>query len=338
MTFPTPSRRRFVRLSAICAFGLAGLAATAAPVWAQDAAKYPERPVRLVVGYAPGGPTDILARVIGQEMGDALGQPLVIENKPGANGNIGTETVQRAAPDGYSILMNTISHNVNPLLQPNLVRYDPIKDFTPIAQVAVLPQVIVVGPASAYKDLGELLAKAKSNPGEVSFGSAGNGGSAHLAAALLQQRSGTQMNHIPFRGNGPALTEVIAGRVDFMFYPMIGLNELVTGGKLRVLAVTTAERMPEYPDVPTTSELGFTGFEDYAQPIGFIGPAGLPKDVTSKLQASIESALDKSEVQSRLKSLGAELTFRSAEDYTTWLTQDRERWADLIKSADIRAE
>ncbi len=338
MTFPTFSRRRIVRLGAICVLGVAGLVTTAMPASAQGVGAFPERPVRLIVGYAPGGPTDILARVIGQEMGEALGQPMVIENKPGANGNIGTETVQRAAPDGYSILMNTISHNVNPLLQPNLVQYDPIKDFTPIAQVAVLPQVIVVGPSSPYKDLGALLAKAKSSPGEVSFGSAGNGGSAHLAAALLQQRSGTTMNHIPFRGNGPALTEVIAGRVDFMFYPMIGLSELVNGGKLQVLAVTTAKRMPEYPDVPTTSELGFAGFEDYAQPIGFVGPAGIPKEVTGKLQASIQSALDKPDVQARLKSLGAEQTFRTSEDYTAWLAQDRARWAELIKAADIRAE
>lgn len=338
MTHSTSPSHRWLRLTALCALSLAGLAAAAMPASAHAADTFPDRPLRLIVGYAPGGPTDILARVMGQEMGEALGQPMVIENKPGANGNIGTETVQRAAPDGYSILMNTISHNVNPLLQPNLVRYDPIKDFTPIAQIAVLPQVVVVGPSSPYQDLGALLSKAKASPGEVSFGSAGNGGSAHLAAALLQQRSGTQMNHIPFRGNGPALTEVIAGRVDFMFYPMIGLSELVNGGKLRVLAVTTAERMPEYPDVPTTSELGFAGFEDYAQPIGFVGPAGIPKDVTAKLQGSIQQALDKPDVQARFKSLGAVLTFRTADDYTAWLGQDRARWSELIQSADIRAE
>ena len=338
MNFPRSNRRIFTRLGAACALGLAGALAATAPAQAQNPGKYPDKPVRLLVGYAAGGPTDVLARVIGQEMAASLGQPVVVENKPGANGNIGTETVQRAAPDGYTILMNTISHNVNPLLQPSLVRYDPIKDFTPIAQVAVLPQTIVVGAPSPYKTLDDLLAKAKARPGEVSFGSAGAGGSAHLAAALLEQRSGTKMSHIPFRGNGPALTEVLAGRVDFMFYPMIGLSDYVSSGKLRLLAVTTAKRLPEYPSVPTTAELGFAGFEDYAQPIGFIGPAGLPAEVTARLQKSIEAALAKPEVQARLKSLGAELTFRNAEDYKAWLTQDRKRWADLIHKANIRAE
>ena len=302
------------------------------------AQNFPNKPVHIIVGYAAGGPTDVLARVIGQELAPPLGQPVVIENKAGANGNIATETVQRANPDGYNIVMNTISHNVNPLLKPAQVRYDPIKDFTPIAQVAVLPQVVVVAANSPYKNLGELLKAAKENEGGISFGSAGAGGSAHLAAALLEMRSTTKMIHVPFKGNGPALTEVMSGRVNFMFYPMIGLTDYVSSGKIRLLAVTTAQRIPEYKDVPTTAELGFQGFEDYTQPIGFIGPAGLPPAVTKKLQDSIETAIGKPEVQARLKSLGAVQTFRDSKSYTQWLDQDRQRWASLIKMANIRPD
>jgi tripartite-type tricarboxylate transporter receptor subunit TctC len=326
-----------VALLAVAALAVAvspGLGGTAA--FAQG--DYPNRPIRLVVGYSTGGPTDILARLLGQEIGSRLGQTIVVENKPGANGNIGTETVQNAAPDGYTLLMNTISHNVNPLIQPGVMKYDPIKDFTPVAQVAVLPQMVVVAGSSPYKTLGDLLKKAKSAPEAVSYGSAGVGGSAHLAAALLQERSGAKMNHVPFRGNAPALTEVMAGRVDFMFYPMVGVSEQIAAGRLKVLAVTTAKRQPDYPDVPTTAELGFAGFEDYAQPIGFIAPAGLPTTIAETLDKAIAASLQKPEIQARLKGLGAEITHRGPAQYREWLAQDRARWAELIRGANIKAE
>ncbi|MBV6306961.1 tripartite tricarboxylate transporter substrate binding protein [Candidimonas humi] len=330
-------RKAAIRLAAACAVGLAGAAAMPGSAWAASG-HYPDRPIRLIVGYSAGGPTDVLARLLAKEMATNLGGSIVVENKPGANGYIATEYVQRAAPDGYTILMNTISHNVNPLIKPHLIHYDPIKDFTQIAQVAVLPQLLVVGGHSPYESLKQLLDKAKKQPGQVSFGSAGVGGSAHLAAALLEERSGTKMNHIPFQGNGPALTDVMAGRVDFMFYPMVGLKDFVSSGKLRILAATTAKRLPDYPKVPTMSELGFPGFEDYAQPIGFVGPAHIPEAITAKLANSVKTVLDKPEVQERLKTLGAEIKYRDSKDYREWLGQDRQRWADLIKKADIRAE
>ncbi|OWT56165.1 Bug family tripartite tricarboxylate transporter substrate binding protein [Candidimonas nitroreducens] len=337
MKIKLSKRRAVVRLATVCAAGLVGAASVPGMAWAAGGS-YPDRPIRLIVGYSAGGPTDVLARLLAKEMATNLGTSIVVENKPGANGYIGTEYVQRAAPDGYTILMNTISHNVNPLIKPNLIHYDPIKDFTQIAQVAVLPQLLVVGGHSPYKTLKELLDKAKKNPGQVSFGSAGVGGSAHLAAALLEERSGTKMNHIPFQGNGPALTDVIAGRVDFMFYPMVGLKDFVSSGKLRILAATTAKRLPDYPQVPTMSEMGFPGFEDYAQPIGFVGPAHIPEAITDKLAKAVKTVLDKPEVQERLKGLGAEIKYRDSKDYRQWLGQDRQRWADLIKKAGIRAE
>ena len=299
---------------------------------------YPNKPIKLIVGYSAGGPTDVLARVLGQEIGGTLGQSVIVDNKPGVNGNIATDFVQRAPADGYTLLINTISHNVNPLIQPDRIKYDPVKDFTPISMIAVLPQVIVVAGDSPYKSLGDLVKKAQSAPGAVSYGTAGVGGSAHLAATLLEQRGKVQMNHIPFKGNAPALTEVMSGRVDFMFYPMIGLTDFVSSGKIRILAATTARRHPDYPEVPTTAELGFPGFEDYAQPIGFLAPAGLPAPIAARLDAAVMAALNKPAMQARLKSLGADLQHRGPAEYREWLIQDRARWAQLIKSANIKAE
>jgi len=331
MTNHFPARRRLLLAAALV--GAAGLQTSA---FAQS--DYPKKPIKLMVGYSAGGPTDVLARVLGQDIGATLGQPLIIENKPGVNGNIATEYVEHAPADGYTLLINTISHNVNPLIQPDRIKYDPVKDFTPISMVAVLPQVIVVAGDSPYKTLGDLLKKAQSAPNAVSFGTAGIGGSAHLAAALLEQRSKSQMNHIPFKGNAPALTEVMSGRIDFMFYPMIGLADYVASGKIRILASTTARRNPDYPQVPTTSELGFPGFEDYAQPIGVMAPAGLPAAIAAKIDAAVLVALNKPAMQARLKSLGADVQHRGPADYREWLVQDRARWAQLIKRANIKAE
>jgi tripartite-type tricarboxylate transporter receptor subunit TctC len=280
----------------------------------------------------------VLARVLAQDIGDALGQPVVVDNKPGANAYIATEFVQHAAPDGYTLIMNTISHNVNPLLQPDHVKYDPIKDFTPIAQIAVLPQIIVVAGNSPYKTLGDLVKKAQSQPDAVSYGSAGIGGSAHLASVLMEQRIKSHMNHIPFKGNAPALTEVMSSRVDFMFFPMIGATEYVNAGKLRVLAVVAAKPHPDYPGVPTMTQLGYAGFEDYAQPIGFVGPAGLPQQVVEKLSKAIAGSLAKPATEAKLKALGAEIQHRGPADYREWLGQDRKRWAQLIQSANIKVE
>ncbi|VTU23264.1 Bug family tripartite tricarboxylate transporter substrate binding protein [Variovorax sp. RA8] len=329
-------KRHTTRRLVLIAAALWGTASLSTPALAQG--DYPNKPIKVVVGYSAGGPTDVLARVLGQDIGAVLGQPVVIENKPGVNGNIATDYVRHAAPDGYTLIVNTISHNVNPLLQPDRIKYDPVKDFTPVSMVAVLPQLIVVAGDSPYKTLGDLVKKAQSAPGAVTYGTAGVGGSAHLAAALLEQRSNTKMNHIPFKGNAPALTEVIAGRVDFMFYPMVGVSEFVTGGKVRILAATTAKRHPDYPQVPTTAELGFPGFEDYAQPIGFIAPAGLPAPIAAKLDAAIVAVLNKPAMQARFKSLGAELKHLGPDEYREWLGQDRARWAQLIRSANIKAE
>jgi tripartite-type tricarboxylate transporter receptor subunit TctC len=246
-----------------------------------------------------------------------------VENRAGANGNIATEFVAGSPADGYTLIVNTLSHNVNAILGQGRVKYDPEKDFAPISLAVVLPQYLVVGYNSPYKSVAELVAKAKSQPGTVSYGSAGNGGSAHLAAALLAVQSQTDMIHVPFKGNAPAMTEVMAGRVDFMFYPMIGMAEREAQKQLRLLAVTTAE-------------VGFPGFEDYVGPVGFMAPAGTPAPVLDKLANAIRDALKKPAIQQRLQQLGAVQVASTPQEYREWLKKDHARWTQLIKLAQIK--
>ena len=319
-------------MSAAC---LALLTTSTLPTLAQD---YPTKPIRMVVGYAAGGPTDVIARLVAQDLQTALGQTVVVENKTGANGNIATEDVARAPADGYTLIVNTLSHNVNALLGAGKVKYDPVKNFAPVSLAVVLPQVLVVGPDSRYTTVAELVKAAKAKPGDVSFGSAGNGGSAHLSAALLEVRGGAKMNHIPFRGNAPALTEVMAGRVDFMFYPMIGVADRVAGKQLKVIGITTKQRHADFPGVPTMAEAGFPGFEDYIGPVGFLAPAGTPAPVLAKLSGAIRATLAKPTIQDKLRGLGAVVVASSPDEYRDWLKKDHERWAQLIKDAAVTAE
>lgn len=303
---------------------------------AANAQEFPNKPIKLVVGYAAGGPTDVIARIIGQEISTTLGQSVVVENRAGANGNIGTEAVARAPADGYTLIVNTLSHNVNPLLNPTVTKYDPVKDFAPVSLAVVLPQLLVVPHNSPYQTLGDLVKAAKTDPGSITYGSAGNGGSAHLSAELLSQRASASMTHVPFKGNGPALTEVMAGRVSFMFYPMIGVANHVADKKLRILAVTTEKRHPDFPNVPTMAEAGFAGFEAYVGPVGFLAPAGTPAPAVQKLSAAIRAALAKPEVRDRLSGLGAVVVGSTPEAYREWLKGDAQRWAQLIKAAQIK--
>ena len=305
---------------------------------AATAQDFPSKPIKFMVGYAAGGPTDVIARIVGQEVSATLGQPVVVENRAGANGNIGTEAVARSAPDGYTLIVNTLSHNVNPLLNPGMVKYDPAKDFAPVSLAVVLPQLLVVSHDSPYQTLADLLKAAKADAGKVSYGSAGNGGSAHLSAELLAQRAGAKMTHIPFKGNGPALTEVMAGRVSYMFYPMIGVASHVADKKLRILGVTTEKRHPDFPGAPTMAEAGFPGFESYVGPVGFMAPAGTPAPALQKLSTAIRAALTKPEVRDRLRGLGAVVVGSSPDEYREWLKGDAQRWSQLIAAAQIKGD
>jgi tripartite-type tricarboxylate transporter receptor subunit TctC len=300
---------------------------------------YPAKPIRLVVGFAAGGPTDVIARIIAQDMTGTLGQTVLVENKTGANAMIATQDVKRAAPDGYTILMTTLSHNVNAILLADKKPYDPIQDFTPVTLVCFLPLVMVTKADAPFNSVHDVVSVAKAKPGEISYASAGNGGSAHLAAALVEALSSTKMTHVPFRGNAPALTEVLAGRVSFMFYPMVGIADHVAQKRLKVLASSTEKRHPDYPDAPTMAESGFPGFEQYTQGLGIVAPAGTPAPIVNRLNEAVRASLAKADTRDKFKTLGAVTEGGSTPaHFRTWLAGDRERWERVIQAAGVKAE
>jgi tripartite-type tricarboxylate transporter receptor subunit TctC len=307
----------------------------AAPAAAQD---YPNKPVRVLVGFAPGGPTDVIARIVAQDLTASLGQSFIVENRAGANSLIATDAVARAAPDGYTLIAATLAHNINPILMADKAKYQPIKDFASISLAATVPMIAVTGYDSPMKTLQDVVAAAKAQPGAVTYGSAGHGGSAHLAAALLGNLTGTQMTHVPFKGNAPALTEVMAGRVTFMFYPMVGVADQVAQKRLRALAVTTPKRHPDFPTTPTMAELGYPGFEDYTPGIVFLAPAGTPQAIITKLSESVRASVARPETREKLRALGAVAAGLTPAETVTWMQMDYDRWARLIKAAGVKAE
>lgn len=300
---------------------------------------FPAKPVKLMVGYAAGGPTDVIARILAQDMTAALGQTVLVENKTGAGGMIATQELKRAAPDGYTLLMITLSHNVNAILYADKKPYDPILDFTTVSLVALLPLVMVTKGDSPFNSAADVVNAAKAKPGEVTYASSGSSGSAHLAGALVEALSKTKMTHVPFRGNAPALTEVMAGRVSFMFYPMIGIADQVAQKRLKVIAASTEKRHPDYPGAPTMAESGFPGFEEYTQGLGVMGPAGIPAPVVNRLNEVIRASLAKAETKEKFKALGAITEGGSTPaEFRSFLLKDRERWERVIKAAGVKAE
>lgn len=313
---------------------------TSATAWAQSAApaNYPTRPIRFVVGFPAGGPTDVIARITGQDMSAALGQTVVVENRAGANALIATELVARATPDGHTLLFSSLSLLVNAILLEGKARYDPFKDFAPISNAAVLPMVVVTSPSTKLNSLKELLAAAKAKPGALTYGAPGHGGSGHLAGALLENLSGTKMTTVPFRGNGPALTDVMSGQVTFMFYPIIGIAEQAASKRLKVLAVGTAKRHADFPDVPTMAEAGFPGFEETAPWVGLFAPSGTASAIVDRLSVEMRKSLAKPETIARLKGLGAITVGDTPGEYLKFLRKDYERWTRVIKAAGVKAE
>jgi tripartite-type tricarboxylate transporter receptor subunit TctC len=303
------------------------------------AQNFPNKPVRLVVGFSAGGPTDVIARIIAQDITTSFGQPVIVENKAGAASMIATQEVKRAAPDGYTLYVTTLTHSVNAILHADKKPYDPIADFTPVTLVCHLPLVMVAKGDSPFNNPQDVVKAAKAKPGEISYGSSGNGGSAHLAGALVEALTGTKMLHVPFKGNAPALTEVMAGRVSFMFYPMVGIAEHVQGKRLKVLGVSTEKRHPDYPGVPTMSESGFPGFEEYTQGLGVVGPAGLPAPIVGRLNDAIRASLVKPDTKDKLSKLGAITEGGSTPaEFRSFLAKDLERWERVIKAAGVKAE
>lgn len=318
----------------ILALAFAALFASAA--WAQQ---FPNKTVRLVVGFSAGGPTDVIARILAQDMSTAFGQPVIVENKAGAASMIATQEVKRAAPDGYTLYVTTLTHSVNAILHADKKPYDPIGDFTPVTLLCHLPLVMVAKGDSPFSSPRDVVNAAKAKPGEISYASSGTGGSAHLAGALVETLSSTQMLHVPFKGNAPALAEVMAGRISFMFYPMVGIAEQVQQQRLKVIGVSTAKRHPDFPNVPTMSESGFPGFEEYTQGLGVVGPAGIPAPVVNRLNEAIRASLARPDTKEKLTKLGAITEGGSTPaEFRAWLAKDLERWARVIKAANVKAE
>lgn len=312
--------------------------ATLGLVYGAAHAEYPDRPVRMVLGYSAGGPTDVIARVVAKHMGDHLGQPVVVENKPGASAHIAANDIMNSPPDGYKVLVTSLTLNVNPLLYPDRYNYDATEVFEPISNFANLPMVLVTNYDSPYKDLQSLIADAKSNPGKLTFGSSGVGGSAHLAAEMLAVQGDLKMTHVPFKGNGPALQEMIAGRISFMFYPSIGIANYVANKQLRVLGVGTAEPHPDFPGVPTLQSLGLNGFEEGAPFVGMLAPADTPPEIVNKLNQAAVAALSDAQVKEQLNKLGAQVIGDSPQQFRDFLVADKARWTEVIKQGNVTPE
>ena len=313
---------------------LTSLLMAAAPSQAQSA--YPSKPIKVIVGFTAGGPTDVIARVLARDMTATLGQPVFVENIAGANSMIATNAALRAAPDGYTLFCASLHFNVNPLLKKNV--YQPLRDFSPIARVANLPMLMVTYPDSPFKSVADVIQAARSRSGGINYAISGNGSSGHLTAELFANEAHIQMTGIPYKGNGPALMDVMAGRVDFMFYPVVGVPDLVKQNRLRVLATGTKARLADFPGVPTMNEAGFAGFEETAPWVGYFAPAGTPEPVVNRLNQAINKALANPEVIASMKNLGAEIAVTTPAEFAAFLSADVARWSRVIKAANIRDE
>jgi len=306
----------------------------AGPALAQP---YPVKPIRFVIPFAPGGPTDILGRAVGQKLAESLGQSVVIENRGGAGGNLGAELVARSAPDGYTALMGaTSTHAINPHLYARL-GFDPVRDFAPVTLVANTPSLLAVHPALPVKSVGDLIALARARPGQLTYASAGNGSSNHLAGVLLCLMAKIDMVHIPYKGSGPALVDVMAGQVPMMFNNMASVMPYVRTGKLRAVALSSAERSKLVPGIPTVAESGLPGFEVRSWHGVFV-PAGTPGAVVSLLAERIAAIVRMPDVLERLNAQGVELVGNRPDEFAAFVRAELEKWGRVVKASGARAD
>ena len=297
---------------------------------------YPSKPLRMVVPFPPGGSADILGRSVGQKLGERLGQPVVIDNRPGAGASIGAKAVAEAPADGYTLLLGTVSsHAMSPAT--NTVGYDPVKDFTPIAEIASIPFVVLVHPGVPVKNIAELVALAKSKPGQVTYASAGSGTSNHLAGELLGMAAGIKMLHVPYKGSAPALNDLLGGQVNAMFDLQLTAMPQIKSGKVRALAMTGAKRSALLPELPTVREAGVPGYEVTAW-FGFFGPAGVPKPIVDRLNAELNAIMKLPDIRAKFAELGVETESGSAEEFAGFVRSEAGKWAAVIKAAGIVAQ
>jgi len=322
---------RFLRALALLAFAWGA----ALPSSFAGAEPYPSRPIRLVVGYAAGGATDVMARLMAQKLSEALGQPVIVENRPGAAGSIAAEVVATSAPDGHTIFMSTIANTINPSLYPNLP-FDFARDFAPVSLVAAVPNVLVVNPSLNVKDLKEFIALAKSQPGKINFASSGIGSSIHVSGELFKTMAAVDMVHVPYKGSAPAVMGLIGGQVQAMFDNMPSSLPHIKAGALRALAVTGPSRSPAAPDIPTMAEAGLPGYEITSW-FGLVVPAKTPPEIVARLNAETVRILKQPDVTESLAALGAEAIPGTPDAFAAVIKSETERWASVLKHLDTQA-
>lgn len=319
-------------------FIVAGAAAIMAAAWATagfaQVGKYPDKPIRIVVGFAAGGFTDTLARILGQKLSVSLGQPVVVENKPGAAGTIGADTVAKSKPDGYTLLLAHFSSNsVAPALYPKLP-YDVNRDFTPIIRLASTPVVLAVPSTFPANDVAGFIDYARKHPNELSYASSGSGTAQHLAAVQFSQATGITMTHIPYKGSGAAIADLISGQVNLNFESPPNILPHVRSGKLKALAITSLTRSPLLPNVPTLQESGLAKFE-MSQWFALMGPANLPRDITDRLNQEVNAILKQADVVEKIQGQGGDIIGGASAQFATFLRADADKWVKLVKEAGI---
>jgi tripartite-type tricarboxylate transporter receptor subunit TctC len=304
---------------------------------AANAQSYPSKPIKYIVNFAPGGTTDILGRMVSAGLANALGQPVVVENKPGQAGSIGAAECARAAPDGYTLCGGTISsHAINASLYSKLP-YDPLKDFTPITLLASLPNMLIVHPSVNVNNVNELVAHLKANPNKLSFGSAGNGTSQHISGELFKILTGTQMQHIPYKGSGPMIPDLLAGQIQLSFENITTAYPQVKAGKLKALAVTSSKRSFVAPEVPTMAEAGLAGY-DISSWQAMYAPAGVPKDIIARVHAEVVKTLKAPENAKRLQDLGLDAGGNSPEDLANFMRNEIPRLGKIVKASGAKVD
>ena len=301
-----------------------------------QAPEWPSRPVRFIVPYPPGGPTDIMGRIVAQAVQGPLGQPFVVENRAGANGLIGSEQAARAAPDGGTFLVNASAHVIVPHLTPNMP-IDVLTDFAPVTNIAAVPLWLVVNPALPVRSVAEFIAYARANPGRISYASSSSGGATHLAGELFKQLTGTDMVHVPYRGSGPAVQDLIAGNVQAMFDSVPSSAASARDGRLRALAVTTRNRIAPFPDLPTIAEAGVPGYE-ISTWYGIWAPMRTPPAIIARMQQAVATAARNPETRARFDALGAEPVADGPEDYARFVRAEYDRWGKLVRDARIKLD
>lgn len=325
---------RFAHLLTRTAFAVA-FATAAVAGHAQDAASYPNKPVKIIVPFAPGGGSDFMGRLLAKQLSEKLGQPFIVENKPGAGGNLGAEIAVKSPADGYTLMLTAASYTVNPYVYK--VPFDSLKDITPIAQLARGPFIIAVTPSLPAKSLKELVDLAKKQPGKLSYASAGSGSITHVASEYFMDQAGIDVVHVPYKGTSPALTDTIAGNTQIVFGTVASTIPHVKGGKLRALAVSTPKRLAALPDVPTAMELGYKDYQ-VVNWHGLIGPKGMSADIVAKLNKAVNDTMGAKSMEANLESDGLTASPGSAADFGAQLASESARWGAIVKKRNIKAE